>query len=84
MSSLHWSDWPLEASEFAGPRLVRTGACSADAETASAHGERRPSANLGPTLPHRVRETARAARPTAARPDLGLLQKVLKGLKSLD
>ena len=44
----------------------------------------RPSADALPLLPRRARETAQAVRPTAARPDLGLLQQVLNGLKALD
>lgn len=83
MSSLDWYDRPLPASEFAAPRLVRTGACLVGAETA-ADGDGWPPAEAMPLLPRRARETARAARPAVARPDLGLLQQVLNALKSLD
>ena len=48
-----------------------------------AASDRRPAADALPLLPRRARETVQVARP-AARPDLGLLQKVLNGLKSLD
>jgi hypothetical protein len=48
-----------------------------------AASDRRPAADALPLLPRRARETVPVARP-AARPDLGLLQKVLNGLKSLD
>lgn len=43
----------------------------------------RRTADALPLLPRRARENVQAVRP-AARPDLGLLQKVLNGLKSLD
>lgn len=48
-----------------------------------AASDRRPGGDALPLLPRRTRETVQVARP-AARPDLGLLQKVLNGLKSLD
>ena len=48
-----------------------------------AASDRRPAADALSLLPRRARETVQVARP-AARPDLGLLQKVLNGLKALD
>jgi hypothetical protein len=62
-------------------RLVRNGVCTIGAETVPGHGDRRPSADA--PLPRRVREAARVARPHE-RPELGLLQQVLDGLRALD
>jgi hypothetical protein len=64
-------------------RLVRSGVCAIGAEAAPGHGDRWQPADVMAPLPRRVREVPRAVRPHT-RPDLGLLQQVLDGLRALD
>jgi hypothetical protein len=65
-------------------RLVRTGLCTIDGGTASRYEDQRPPDHDITPLPRRVRDTALGSISMAARPDLGLLKRIMDGLNALD
>ena len=65
-------------------RLVHGGLCTVDAGAAPGAGGQWPCDDHMPPLPRRVPDATLGTRPPLARPDSGLLKRILDGLNSLE